>query len=79
MPVGGGSGPNGKPQRRQAEPMVVAASDHGHPLRVVLADVHAGSCPGELNFHCHTTCSDGSLRPSSSERKHWRWGCVTWP
>jgi predicted metal-dependent phosphoesterase TrpH len=63
MPVGGGSGPNGKPQRRQAEPMVVAASDHGHPLRAVLADVHAGSCPGELNFHCHTTCSDGSLRP----------------
>ena len=34
-----------------------------HPLRQVLAGVHAGSCPGELNFHCHTTCSDGSLRP----------------
>ena len=34
-----------------------------HPLRSVLAGVHAGSCPGELNFHCHSTCSDGSLRP----------------
>jgi len=34
-----------------------------HPLRPVLAQVHPGSCPTELNFHCHTTCSDGSLRP----------------
>jgi predicted metal-dependent phosphoesterase TrpH len=34
-----------------------------HPLRQVLADVHPGSCPGEINVHCHTTCSDGSLRP----------------
>ena len=39
------------------------ASIASHPLRPVLAGVHAGSCPGELNFHCHTTCSDGSLRP----------------
>lgn len=39
------------------------ASAVAHPLRQVLAGVHAGSCPGELNFHCHTTCSDGSLRP----------------
>ena len=39
------------------------AMPHPHPLRAVLAGVHAGSCPGELNFHCHTTCSDGSLRP----------------
>ena len=34
-----------------------------HPLRAVLAGVHARSCPGALNFHCHTTFSDGSLRP----------------
>jgi len=34
-----------------------------HPLAPVLRQVHAGSCPGELNFHCHTTCSDGSLQP----------------
>ena len=39
------------------------ASIASHPLRPVLAGVHAGSCPGELNFHSHTTCSDGSLRP----------------
>ncbi len=36
---------------------------HPHPLAAVLAGVHAGSCPGELNFHCHTLCSDGSLVP----------------
>jgi predicted metal-dependent phosphoesterase TrpH len=29
----------------------------------VLETVQAGSCPTELNFHCHTTCSDGSLSP----------------
>jgi len=40
-----------------------AAPATDHPLRRVLEGVHAGSCPGELNFHCHTTCSDGSLRP----------------
>jgi predicted metal-dependent phosphoesterase TrpH len=34
-----------------------------HPLGRVLATVDADSCPGELNFHCHTTCSDGSLQP----------------
>ena len=34
-----------------------------HPLAQVLQEVHAGSCPGQLNFHCHTTCSDGSLAP----------------
>ncbi|QNI70444.1 PHP domain-containing protein [Cyanobium sp. NS01] len=34
-----------------------------HPLAAVLADVEPGSCPSKLNFHCHTTCSDGSLSP----------------
>ena len=34
-----------------------------HPLRPVLEQVHPASCPNELNFHCHTTVSDGSLRP----------------
>lgn len=43
------------------EPPTAAAG--GHPLAAVLAQVHAGSCPGELNFHCHTLCSDGSLAP----------------
>jgi len=34
-----------------------------HPLAEVLRDVGPGSCPGRFNFHCHTHCSDGSLRP----------------
>ena len=34
-----------------------------HPLIDVLAGVGPDSCPGELNFHCHTICSDGSLEP----------------
>jgi predicted metal-dependent phosphoesterase TrpH len=29
----------------------------------VLRQVGPDSCPGRLNFHCHTTCSDGSLAP----------------
>jgi predicted metal-dependent phosphoesterase TrpH len=34
-----------------------------HPLRAVLDQVGPGSCPAQLNFHCHTIHSDGSLRP----------------
>ncbi|MFM1811114.1 MAG: hypothetical protein RLZZ336_52, partial [Cyanobacteriota bacterium] len=34
-----------------------------HPLQPVLEQVDANSCPGRLNFHCHTIHSDGSLRP----------------
>ena len=34
-----------------------------HPLAKVLAGVEPTSCPGQLNFHCHTTASDGSLTP----------------
>ncbi|HBP53236.1 MAG TPA: phosphatase [Synechococcus sp. UBA8638] len=34
-----------------------------HPLVKVLATVDRHSCPGRFNFHCHTTCSDGSLTP----------------
>ncbi len=40
-----------------------------HPLRSVLEQVHPGSCPRELNFHCHTTCSDGSLLPEQLGRQ----------
>ena len=40
-----------------------------HPLRPVLEQVHPGSCPTELNFHCHTTCSDGSLQPEHLGRQ----------
>lgn len=32
-----------------------------HPLAAVLRQVNAASCPGRLNFHCHTLHSDGSL------------------
>jgi predicted metal-dependent phosphoesterase TrpH len=35
-----------------------------HPLTPVLRQVQAGSCPGRLNFHCHTIHSDGSLDPA---------------
>jgi len=35
-----------------------------HPLAAVLRQVEAGSCPGRLNFHCHTLHSDGSLEPA---------------
>jgi predicted metal-dependent phosphoesterase TrpH len=34
-----------------------------HPLTSVLRSVGPESCPGQLNFHCHTLCSDGSLDP----------------
>jgi len=34
-----------------------------HPLAKVLATVGPASAPGQLNFHCHTTASDGSLTP----------------
>ncbi len=32
-------------------------------LRKVLSKVGPLSCPNEVNFHCHTICSDGSLTP----------------
>ena len=32
-------------------------------LRKILVDVDHQSCPYKMNFHCHTTCSDGSLSP----------------
>ncbi len=32
-----------------------------HPLVDVLAQVDSGSCPHQLNFHCHSLWSDGSL------------------
>lgn len=35
-----------------------------HPLTPVLRQVTADSCPGRLNFHCHTIHSDGSLDPA---------------
>ena len=34
-----------------------------HPLSAVLASVTPDCCPLRVNFHCHTTCSDGSLAP----------------
>lgn len=40
-----------------------------HPLRSVLESVGPQSCPGELNFHCHTICSDGSLQPAELIRQ----------
>ncbi|MEB3200667.1 MAG: PHP domain-containing protein [Synechococcaceae cyanobacterium] len=36
-----------------------------HPLTAVLRTVGSDSCPGRLNFHCHSLCSDGSLAPQA--------------
>ena len=57
MPAGGVCGLNAW---LPATPPDAMAS---HPLRAVLEQVEANSCPGRLNFHCHTIHSDGSLRP----------------
>ena len=35
----------------------------GDSLKKILYDVNHDSCPYRMNFHCHTTCSDGSLSP----------------
>ena len=36
-----------------------------HPLAAVLETVTPACCPGRINFHCHTTSSDGSLQPEA--------------
>ena len=36
-----------------------------HPLVSVLEQVDSNSCPSQLNFHCHSLCSDGSLSPEA--------------
>ena len=41
------------------------AEFHSHPLAAVLRSVTPQCCPTRLNFHCHTTCSDGSLEPEA--------------
>lgn len=51
MPVGGGCGPSAW----------LPVPDH--PLRSVLQQLTPRCCPDRVNFHCHTTCSDGSLTP----------------
>lgn len=51
MPAGGGCGPNAWPPVPD------------HPLRAVLQQLTPRCCPGRVNFHCHTICSDGSLPP----------------
>ena len=38
-------------------------SRHDHPLAEILRQVTPASCPERFNFHCHTDCSDGSLKP----------------
>lgn len=42
---------------------------HSHPLVPVLQAVTPSCCPSRLNFHCHTVCSDGSLRPEALARQ----------
>jgi predicted metal-dependent phosphoesterase TrpH len=43
----------------------MAAVRSAHPLAAVLRQVAPASCPTRFNFHCHTTCSDGSLAPAA--------------
>ncbi|MEY4359474.1 MAG: hypothetical protein RLZZ631_960 [Cyanobacteriota bacterium] len=57
MPAGAGCGLSVRLRPSQAEAVAP------HPLRPILEQVEASSCPGRLNFHCHTIHSDGSLRP----------------
>ncbi|MFM7312005.1 MAG: PHP domain-containing protein [Cyanobium sp.] len=48
-----------------SEEAVLRPEALAHPLTAVLRGVDAGSCPGRLNFHCHTIHSDGSLDPET--------------
>ena len=57
MPAGAGFAKRLQPR------WLVAELTPAPSLVQVLQGVHGGSCPGELNFHCHTLHSDGSLRP----------------
>ena len=57
MPAGGGCA-----KKPLLEPEMASVV---HPLREVLDQVGPDSCPGTLNFHCHTICSDGSLEPEA--------------
>ena len=74
MPVGDGCGlnaslpgPNSVGLTGMPSPQNQSRSDRHrhHPLAAVLRTVGPGSCPGQFNFHCHTHCSDGSLRPEA--------------
>jgi hypothetical protein len=48
---------------------MLRAEARDHPLAAVLRQVGPDSCPGRLNFHCHSTCSDGSLAPELLARQ----------
>jgi hypothetical protein len=61
MPVGDDYGPSGSLRRSR---QVLRPDAEAHPLTAVLRRVSPDSCPGRFNFHCHTTCSDGSLQPA---------------
>ena len=34
-----------------------------HPITDILTNIDSQSCPRSINFHCHTTSSDGSMDP----------------
>ena len=51
-------------RRRSLGVAVLRPEALAHPLTPVLRGVQADSCPGRLNFHCHTIHSDGSLDPA---------------
>ncbi len=55
--------PVGEDYRNKRQLKISAMASDAHPLKRILMSVDRESCPNSLNFHCHTTYSDGSLEP----------------
>lgn len=47
----------------QASALPQVAAQNQQTLREVWENIQADSCPHSYNFHMHTTCSDGQLKP----------------
>lgn len=44
-------------------PSITSTARDNNSLRQVWQNINADSCPLSYNFHMHTTCSDGQLKP----------------
>ncbi|MGF1498952.1 MAG: PHP domain-containing protein [Elainellaceae cyanobacterium] len=51
-----------------------SVSTHSHTLREVFEGIRSDSCPFHYNFHLHTLCSDGQLRPEDLIQQAMRLG-----
>ncbi len=49
----------------QASASTPVAAQNSPALRQVWETIQADSCPHSYNFHMHTTCSDGQLKPEA--------------